>query len=212
MAIITKIEQQKKNEDRVNIYVNDEFFTAIFKELVFTFNLKKGDEIDEKYLKSILSDEMYLKAKNKALNILSKADQAEKKIREKLSTDFEEDTINRVIEFLKKNNFINDNLLAKKIVNTNLNLNKCGKNRIKQNLYNKGLDESAINEAMSDIDSDAEFDNAMYLAKKRYERVKNEDKRKVYQKLSQHLAYKGFNYDIIKRVLNKLLNYDEYDI
>ena len=109
---------------------------------------------------------MYLKAKNKALNILSKADQAEKKIREKLSTDFEEDTINRVIEFLKKNNFINDNLLAQKIVNTNLNLNKCGKNRIKQNLYNKGLDESAINEAMSDIDSDAEFDNAMYLAKK----------------------------------------------
>ena len=212
MAIITKIEQQKKNEDRVNIYVNDEFFTAIFKELVFTFNLKKGDEIDEKYLKSILSDEMYLKAKNKALNILSKADQAEKKIREKLSTDFEEDTINRVIEFLKKNNFINDNLLAQKIVNTNLNLNKCGKNRIKQNLYNKGLDESAINEAMSDIDSDAEFDNAMYLSKKRYERVKNEDKRKVYQKLSQHLAYKGFNYDIIKRVLNKLLNYDEYDI
>ena len=113
---------------------------------------------------------------------------------------------------MKKNNFINDNLLAQKIVNTNLNLNKCGKNRIKQNLYNKGLDESAINEAMSDIDSDAEFDNAMYLAKKRYERVKNEDKRKVYQKLSQHLAYKGFNYDIIKRVLNKLLNYDEYDI
>lgn len=212
MAIITKIEQQKKNEDRVNIYVNDEFFTAIFKELVFTFNLKKGDEIDEEHLKSILSDEMYLKAKNKALNILSKADQAEKKIREKLSTDFEEDTINRVIEFLKKNNFINDNLLAKKIVNTNLNLNKCGKNRIKQNLYNKGLDISAINEAMSDIDSDAEFDNAMYLAKKRYERVKNEDKRKIYQKLSQHLAYKGFNYDIIKRVLNKLLNYDEYDI
>ena len=212
MAIITKIEQQKKNEDRVNIYVNDEFFTAIFKELVFTFNLKKGDEIDEEHLKSILSDEMYLKAKNKALNILSKADQAEKKIREKLSTDFEEDTINRVIEFLKKNNFINDNLLAQKIVNTNLNLNKCGKNRIKQNLYNKGLDISAINEAMSDIDSDAEFDNAMYLAKKRYERVKNEDKRKIYQKLSQHLAYKGFNYDIIKRVLNKLLNYDEYDI
>ena len=49
--------------------------------------LKKGDEIDEEYLKSILSDEMYLKAKNKALNILSKADQAVKKIREKLSND-----------------------------------------------------------------------------------------------------------------------------
>ena len=39
--------------------------------------------------------------------------------------------------------------------------------------------------------------NAMYLAKKRYERVKNEDRNKIYQKISQHLAYKGFNYDII---------------
>ena len=212
MAIITKIEQQKNNEDRVNIYVNGEFFTAIFKELVFTFNLKKGDEIDENNLKSILSDEMYLKAKNKALNILSKADQSEKKIREKLSTDFEENTIDKVIEFLKRNNFINDNLLAQKIVNTNLNLNKCGKNRIKQNLYNKGIDSSTINKAISDIDNEAEFGNAMYLAKKRYERIKNEDKRKIYQKLSQHLAYKGFNYDIIKRVLNKLLNFDEYDM
>ena len=212
MAIITKIEQQKNNEDRVNIYVNGEFFTAIFKELVFTFNLKKGDEIDEDSLKSILSDEMYLKAKNKALNILSKADQSEKKIREKLSTDFEENTIDKVIEFLKRNNFINDNLLAQKIINTNLNLNKCGKNRIKQNLYNKGIDSSTINKAISDIDNEAEFENAMYLAKKRYERIKNEDKRKIYQKLSQHLAYKGFNYDIIKRVLNKLLNFDEYDI
>lgn len=212
MAIITKIEQQKKNEDRVNIYVNDEYFTAIFKELVFTFNLKKGDEIDEDHLKSILNDEMYIKAKNKALNILSKADQSEKKIREKLSADFEEETIDKVVEFLKRNNFINDNLLAQKIVNTNLNLNKCGKNRIKQNLYNKGLDSGAISEAISEIDSDAEFENAMYLARKRYERVKNEDKRKIYQKLSQHLAYKGFNYDIIKRVLNKLLNADEYDL
>ncbi len=212
MAIITKIEAQKKNTDRVNIYINDEFFMSVFTELVYTFNLKKGMEINKENLKTLLDDDMYIKAKNKALNILSKADQSEKKIKEKLSSEFEEHTIEKVLDFLRNNKFIDDKLLAQKIVNTNINLNKCGKNRIKQNLYNKGLDESAINEAMSDIDSDAEFDNAMYLAKKRYERVKNEDKRKVYQKLSQHLAYKGFNYDIIKRVLNKLLNYDEYDI
>lgn len=212
MAVITKIEAQKKNDDRVNIYVDNEFFMAIFKELVFTHNLKKGNSIDEEYLRSILSDEMYIKAKNKALSILSKADQSEKKIKDKLSDDFDEDTIERVIDFLKKYNFINDSLLAKKIVNTNVNLNKCGKNRIKQNLYNKGIDRDNINDAVSEIDNDVEYENAMYLAKKRYDRIKNEDKRKIYQKISQHLAYKGFDYDIIKRVLNKLLNSNEYDI
>ncbi|MGL6107598.1 recombination regulator RecX [Romboutsia sp.] len=211
MAIITKIESQKKSTDRVNIYVNDEFFMAIFAELVYSFNLKKGMTIDEDYLKSILKDEMYLKAKNKALNILAKSDQSEKKIREKLSSDFDDDALDRVIEFLKNNKFIDDDLLAQKIVNTNIHLNKCGKNRIKQNLYNKGIDKSSIHEAISEIDSNVEFENALYLAQKRYNRIKNEDNRKIHQKISQHLAYKGFDYDTIKRVLSKILNNNEYD-
>ena len=204
MAVITKIEAQKRKEDRVNIYVDEKFFMAIYKELVFTFNLKKGDNIDEEYLKKILKDEMFLKGKNKALNILSKASQSEKKIREKLNEDFEEDTIDDVIDFLKKYNFINDGELASKIVNTNVNLNKYGKNKIKQNLYNKGIEKSAIDEAISEIDYDAEFENALYLAQKRYPK-------KAYAKIANHLAYKGFNYDIIKSVLNKIFknNYND---
>lgn len=212
MGTITKIEQQKRNDDRVNIYVDDKFFIAIFKELVYTFNLKKGNEINEEELKPILDDEMYIKAKNKALNILSHADQSEKKIKEKLSAEFDENIIDRVIDFLKNYNLVNDSVLAQKIVNTNVNLNRCGKNRIKQNLYNKGINRNTIDEAVSELDKDTEFENAMYLAKKRFERVKKEDKKKIYQKISQHLSYKGFDYDIIKRVLNKLLNFDEYDI
>lgn len=208
MALITKIESQKKNDDRVNIYVDEKFFMAIYKELVYTFNLKKGDTIDEEHLKSILKDEMYLKAKNKALNILSRASQSEKNIREKLNNDFEEDVIEEVIDFLKKYNFINDDDLASKIVSTNVNLNKYGKNKIKQNLYNKGLDKSAISNAMDEIDQDKEFENALYLAEKRYERVKNEDPKKAYSKIANHLAYKGFSYDIIKSVLNKILKSD----
>ena len=211
MDVITKIEAQKRKEDRVNIYVDEKFFMAIYKELVFTFNLKKGDNIDEEYLKKILKDEMFLKGKNKALNILSKASQSEKKIREKLNEDFEEDTVDDVIDFLKKYNFINDGELASKIVNTNVNLNKYGKNKIKQNLYNKGIEKSAIDEAISEIDYDAEFENALYLAQKRYDRVKNEDPKKAYAKIANHLAYKGFNYDIIKSVLNKIFKNDYND-
>ena len=211
MAVITKIEAQKRKEDRVNIYVDEKFFMAIYKELVFTFNLKKGDNIDEEYLKKILKDEMFLKGKNKALNILSKASQSEKKIREKLNEDFEEDTVDDVIDFLKKYNIINDGELASKIVNTNVNLNKYGKNKIKQNLYNKGIEKSAIDEAISEIDYNAEFENALYLAQKRYDRVKNEDPKKAYAKIANHLAYKGFNYDIIKSVLNKIFKNDYND-
>lgn len=211
MDIITKIEAQKRNTDRVNIYINDEFFMSIFTELVYTFNLKKGMEINKDNLKCLLDNDMYIKAKNKALNILSKADQSEKKIKEKLSSDFEENTIDKVLDFLKNNKFIDDKLLAQKIVNTNTTLNKYGKNKIKQNLYNKGINSKEISNAISNIDSDIEFENAMYLAKKRYDKIKDDDKRKVYQKLYQHLAYKGFDYSTIRCVLSKILNFEEYE-
>ncbi|WP_432792510.1 recombination regulator RecX [Peptacetobacter hiranonis] len=211
MAIITKIEAQKRSKDRVNIYVDEEYFMAVYAELVYTHSLKKGMEIDKESLESLLHDEMYMKAKNKALSVLSKSDQSEKKLREKLLNDYDENIVEEVIEFLKGYKLINDNLLAEKIVHDNMNLSKFGKNKIKQNLYNKGIAASDIQYAISQIDPDEEYENAKYLAEKRLKRLKGEDKNKINQKIYQHLAYKGFNYDIIKRVLRELLNFDEFD-
>ncbi|EEA84357.1 recombination regulator RecX [Peptacetobacter hiranonis] len=211
MAIITKIEAQKRSKDRVNIYVDEEYFMAVYAELVYTHSLKKGMEIDKDSLESLLHDEIYMKAKNKALSILSKSDQSEKKLREKLLNDYDENIVEEVIEFLKGYKLINDNLLAEKIVHDNMNLSKFGKNKIKQNLYNKGIAASDIQDAISQIDPDEEYENAKYLAEKRLKRLKGEDKNKINQKIYQHLAYKGFSYDIIKRVLRELLNFDEFD-
>ena len=211
MAIITKIEAQKRSKDRVNIYVDEEYFMAVYAELVYTHSLKKGMEIDKNSLESLLHDEMYMKAKNKALSILSKSDQSEKKLREKLLNNYDENIVEEVIEFLKGYKLINDNLLAEKIVHDNMNLSKFGKNKIKQNLYNKGIAASDIQDAISQIDPDEEYENAKYLAEKRLKRLKGEDKNKINQKIYQHLAYKGFSYDIIKRVLRELLNFDEFD-
>ena len=211
MAIITKIEAQKRSKDRVNIYVDEEYFMAVYAELVYTHSLKKGMEIDKESLENLLHDEMYMKAKNKALTILSKSDQSEKKLKEKLLNDFDENIVEDVIDFLKGYKLINDNLLAEKIVHDNMNLSKFGKNKIKQNLYNKGIATSDIQDALSQIDPDDEYENAKYLAEKRLKRLKSEDKNKINQKIYQHLAYKGFSYDIIKRVLRELLNFDEFD-
>ena len=34
--------------------------------------------------------------------------------------------------------------------------------------------------------------------------------KKAYAKIANHLAYKGFSYDIIKSVLNKIFKSDDY--
>lgn len=211
MSIITKIEAQKRNSDRVNIYVDDEYFMSVYTELVFTHSLKKGMEIDKDSLNSILEAEMYLKAKEKALSILSKADQSEKIIYEKLMKNFDEPVVEKVMEFLKKHKLIDDSSLAERIANDNINLSKFGRNKVRQNLYMKGIDSNIIENVVSDINSDTEFENAMYLAEKRMKRLENESRDKAYRKLYQHLSYKGFGYDTIKKVMNRFFNSCDFD-
>jgi regulatory protein len=126
-------------------------------------------------------------------------------MREKLDL-YEEEIVDIVIDSLKKYNLLNDIELATRIKNDNINIGRYGVNKVKQNLYKKGIQKEDIEEVSKDIDEDKEYENALYLAKKRYEKVKGEDKNKIYQKLSQHLAYKGFQYDIIKRVINEVVN------
>ena len=211
MSIITRIEVQKNSKDRVNIYIDDNFFSGLDLELVYTLNLSKGKEINEEELKELIYKDNISKAKNKAFKIINKAEQSEKTLREKLS-DYDEDIVDIVIEYLKDCKFLNDKDFAKRIAHSNSNVSRFGKNKIKQNLYKKGIDREFIDEAIEEIDEDIEFENALYLAQKRYKSVKNEDKRKAYQKLIQHLTYKGFSYDISKRAISKVLdNLDELD-
>ena len=211
MSIITKIEAQKNNRERVNIYIDDNFFSGLDLELVYSLNLSKGKEINEKELKELIYKDNISKAKSKAFKIINKAEQSEKTLRDKLS-DYDEDIIDIVIEYLKDCKFINDKDFAKRIAHSNSNVSRFGKNKIKQNLYKKGIDKEYIDEAIEDIDEDIEFENALYLAEKRFKSIKNEDKRKVYQKLMQHLTYKGFSYDITKKAISKVLdNIDEYN-
>ncbi|CAK7044125.1 MAG: Regulatory protein RecX [Peptostreptococcus russellii] len=210
MSKITGIEIQKRNKNRVNLYVDNEYLLSLQAELVYKYNLSKNQEIDEEKLLEIARADDYEKAKNKALNSLSKVEKSEKKIREKLSADFDEEVIEEVVEFLKKHELVDDERFAEMIVSNDLNFKRVGKNRIKQNLYTKGIKREYIESAISDIDSDVELENAIYLAKKRLPRIKDKDINKVKNKLYQHLSYKGFSYDIIKSAIREVLEEDSY--
>ena len=51
MNIITKIEVGKRNKERVNIFINDEFAFSVSAEIVYKENLKVKQEIDIDSLK-----------------------------------------------------------------------------------------------------------------------------------------------------------------
>ncbi len=205
MSKITAIEFQKKNKNRVNLYLDGEYALSLQTELVYKYRLEKDLELDGEKLVEILKSDEYERAKNKALQSITRAEKSEKKMKEKLLNDFDEDIVEKVIEFLKKYSLLDDERFAERIVANEMNFKRLGKNRIKQSLYNKGIGREEIESKISEIDREKELENAIYLAEKKINKIKDKDLRKVKNKLYQHLAYKGFNYEIIDTVVRRVL-------
>lgn len=213
MSKITRIEVQKKNKSRVNVYVDEEFTFACDAELVYIYRLKANDNIDVDKIVEIAKEDNFKKAKRDALRIIEKSYKTEKEVYNKLiAKGYEEPMVNKAIEFLDSYNFVDDEKYAKAYVKDKIKAQ--GRDKISYSLAAKGIDSDTIKESLAAIDVEAEFDGAKKLGIKKYEAlVKREsDKRKVQMKLKQFLASKGYSWEMISRVCRSIQVGEDSDI
>ena len=207
MGKITSIEMQKKNQNRVNIYVDNEYAFACDAELIYKHGIKKDSIIDVQEISEIVKDDEFIKCKNSALRTVEKAYKTEKELIDKLKErGFEEDTIYKTLTFLKEYNLINDEKYAEMYIKDRLRTQ--GRNKIKYALIRKGIDDDILSEKLADIDSQDEDDTAFKLAEKRFNilKKKESDKYKLSQKLFRFLLTKGYDYDCCNKVVRRLTN------
>ncbi|ASW42592.1 recombination regulator RecX [Clostridium isatidis] len=211
MNIITKIEEQKKNKDRVNIYIDDEYAFSLSKEVLIKEGIKLKEKVDIDRIKKAAKEDDYLKCKSAALKIIDRSYKTEKEIWGKLlKKDFDIETINRTISFLKEYNFLSDIDYAKMYIKDKSKSQ--GKNKIKYNLLKKGLNDTLIEQEISKINSEEEEETAYYLANKKYNILikREKDNYKLSQKLYRFLVTRGYSYEIASKVIKKLLNQDDF--
>ncbi|MFL0247801.1 recombination regulator RecX [Candidatus Clostridium stratigraminis] len=209
---ITKIEIQKKNEDRVNIYINYEYAFSCSKELVYTHKLSNGQQIERDALNTIAAEDNYIKCKNSALRIIERTYKSEKELFDKLfEKGYDDQTIEKTIEFLKNYSFLNDSTFTKMYIKDKIKTQ--GKNKIKFTLIKKGISEEIINNELQELNTEDQNDTIMTLAEKKYKTLqKNEqDSRKLYKKLADFLIRKGFQWEEVKPALKHLLNEDSFE-
>jgi regulatory protein len=79
--------------------------------------------------------------------------------------------------------------------------------KIKTELLKRGVESKLIDEMLKGKQGDSEIENAMKLAKKKYDQLikKKLEAKELRNKLSAFLFSKGFEYDLIKDVCRKLL-------
>ena len=194
---ITKLEVQKNDKNRVNLYVDDEFYSGIPAELVYLEHLKTGLEIDEKDLKKIIFENEKSKAMSRVTKYIGSSLKTQKQIRDYLrKKEYSDDTIEFVMSKLVEYNYIDDQKYAQAYVLTYGK--KYGKLKLKSQLKVKGVSEEIIECVLEDNKVDSiESVASKYLKNKvmSYE---------VCQKLFRFLYSRGYEFDEINSYINKL--------
>lgn len=206
MPTITDIAVQKNNAQRFNIFLDGTFAFGVSEETLSEFSLRKGIELTETQLSAIKESNTFYVYYTKAIHYISYALRTEKQVREKLAQleNVDSDMIDKVIQKLKDDRYIDDVVYTQTFIHNALLLTKKGKNVLAQELYRKGIAPTIIKEELSKLNESDELDAAIDVATKYIRRQKNISQKQLIQKTTQHLVQKGYTFHIANQVINSL--------
>lgn len=205
--VITKIEVQKKNKNRLSIFLNEKFAFGIYYKTFIEFNLKKNMKLTEELIQKIKAFDEYNKCFNKALNYISYKERTESEVRKKLyEKEYLKMTVDSVIKELKKLNYIDDLEYAKRYIE--FKIKKMGKIKIRYKLIDKGIDDKILDSLLLKYNKEDEFLSAFKIARKKNKQYGDISYKKRYSRLASLLKRKGYSYSVIREVTYEIL--EEY--
>jgi regulatory protein len=205
--IITKIEKQKKNSKRWNLYIDGEFACGISEDTFLNFGFRTNDEISEDILIEVKRFDEYQFAKKSALDFLAYRIRSKKEIIDKLkSKNISKETIEKTIEHLEKIELINDEEFARLLVQSSTGKNPAGKSVIRQKLFKKGISKDITEKVLKETFTENNEKSLLLDVFNKYKsRLIGLDRNHKRKKMFEHLARKGFDFDIINEILNQKL-------
>lgn len=204
---ITEI-KKTTNSMRYKLYVDDKFIGFFIDEILAKYHLKTGQEIGEDEFKEIKKENDGKLAFDMALGYLEKYNVSGSGLKNYLKRKMlSQEVIDDACKKLKEYGYIDDRAFAKSYFES-LTASH-GKRAIIRKLKDKGVSSEVIDEVVSNIDDESEEENALALAKKFAKNRENNLKNK--QKCLAHLIYKGYDYSVAQKVVNKLFTEREID-
>ena len=211
MRKITKIEYQKKNKERFNIYLDDEYGFSIDMNILIKYSLQKNMELSDDIIDEILNAEERIIVYNYGISVLSKTAKSEHELMLKMmDKGFDSQLIDNAINKLKEQKYLDDKRYCEMYINDKINISKHGVLKIKEALYYKGIDKEIIEEKIKNISSEEREKTALALAQKKALGIEEEDVRKKGIKLYNYLLSRGFEYETVKKTVKKILE-TEFD-
>ena len=199
---ITSLELQKKNANRLNVYLDHEFAFGVSR-FVGT-SLKQGEKLDESSITQLLEKDTREKAFQKALKYLNYRPRSVHEVKQKIEElGFCESVIDTVVNELVTKNYLNDRDFAENWISSRVRSKPRSRKMIRFELLKKLIPEDIIHEALEEAPTDDEL--ALCLGKKYLRRFSHIDEKEFAKKMTGVLARRAFSFSVIKTVLKKLI-------
>lgn len=116
-----------------------------------------------------------------------------------------EEAKERIIAFLKEENYVSDERYTQSYVRGKVNIKKWGKQKIKNELRSKNIKGEDVENALSDIDDTAYRQTLVDLLHKKNASLKDEVKNDRRNKLVRYALSKGYEMNLIFECLKEIL-------
>lgn len=207
--VITAIESQKRRGDRKSVFVDGEFVIGAHEEVIAALHLSVGQLFDSERLVELIRAETARKARESALRLLSYRDRSKTELQKRLiGDDFPEDIVEELVNQLSEVGMLDDQKFSRDWVKSRTASKPMGKARLAWELKGKGVDPNTVDKALEDLDSGKEYELAYSLAARKAEKLGSGDPT-FRNRITGFLKRRGFNWDIIGKVLDNLCPKDE---
>ncbi len=202
MKKITALVVQKRNPNRVNLYLDGEYAFGVAR--IVAAWLRVGLELDEKKIEQLQVEDARERAFQQAMLFLSYRARSESEIRQNLiKHEIPESVIDLTLERLRQDGLANDNEFAQAWVENRSTFRPRSRRMLAMELRQKGLDDESMQSALKNVDDEP---LAYEAAQKRATRFKDLEWSEFRKKLSEFLARRGFSYAVIAPVVTRIWN------
>jgi regulatory protein len=202
MAKITDIQIQKKDSDRVSVFLDNDFWTGMTRNCFNDLKLKNGQELDQEHIKEIESRVVEDSAFNFALKKLSFRQLSYNELHEKMiDREYSPDIVQQTLQKCIDMNFIDDQQMAEYITEIQIEQGK-GKLKIQQYLNKRKIEvdmiQSVLEAAFADQDLYALAEKALSL---KYQNKQFD--RRDQQRAINFLQRQGYSFSIAQIAVAK---------
>lgn len=198
---ITALQAQKRNPNRVNVYLDGEYAFGLSR--IVAAWLQIGQFLDEQKINSLLEQDALEVGFQKALNFISYRPRSAQEVQRRLKDyGYNEEQVEAILERLKQAKLVEDTEFARLWVENRSEFRPRSQRVMRIELLQKGISEEEIQTALGDVKEDSAL---AYQAAIRYaRRLRGLEWREFRERLGAFLVRRGFDYGTLNPVVRQV--------